>query len=110
MSLIRPVSPDRYAFKPLVNVTTNPFASPTYALRAFAARFVRSGSLRRLGDNSFGCSAATTAICTPWLAETCLTVRFAPKPTPAVHGAARGTVISLPRPADGHPPVFGVPA
>src|SRR5207244_3424380 len=110
MSLINPVSPDRYAFKPLVNVTTNPLASPAYALMPFAARFVRSGSLNNVGDSSSGCAAGTAAICTPLLAETSLTVRFAPNPIPAVHGVVRGTVISLLRPADGHPGVFVVPA
>src|SRR5215467_1202464 len=110
MSPIRPVSPDRYTLRPLVNVTTNPLATPTYALSAFDAKLVRWGSLNRLGESSFGCSAATTATCTPRVAETCLIVRFPPKPIPAVHGAVRGTVISLVRPALGQPAVFVVAA
>src|SRR5437773_7015252 len=55
MSLMRPVSPERYTFSPFVKVTTKPFANPRYALMLFEVRFVLSGSaIKAAGTSSDG--------------------------------------------------------
>src|SRR5437762_2582681 len=104
ISEVKPVSPDKYTFKPLVKVTTNPLARPTYPANPFEDSSVFSGSAMNVVDKSLGCCAVTAVICTPRIADMFRMVRLAPSPRPAVQAVARGTIVSLVNPEDGHPP------
>src|SRR6187549_2481365 len=100
ISEVRPVSPDKYTLRPLVKVTTNPLARPTYPPNPFEERSVFSGSAMNALDKSLGCCAVTAVICTPTIADMLRMVRLAPNPRPAVQGVARGTIVSLVNPED----------
>src|SRR5581483_6545447 len=96
MSLIRPVSPVRYAVRPFVNVSTYPAADPSKPVRPLSVMYCASGAVNSsLGLKRLSLwTALTMLIRTPGVPDDVVKVMLEPKPKPSVHGRASGTTIS----------------
>src|SRR5262249_36835946 len=103
MSEVKPVSPDKYTFRPFVKVMTNPLARPIF--KPGESMFL-AGSATNVLVRSFGCIAVTMAISTPRDADARRMLRLAPKSRPAVHGVVRGNTVSFVKLLVGQPAVL----